>query len=797
MRRFHFLLLLLTIASFSTNIGWSQVASSGIGPVSFGSFGDEPVEITADGETRFEGGVAIAENNVQIHRGGTSIYSDYAEYDPDTREVLLIGNVRIYTKESPFVGQRAIYNMESKQVRALEFAGEFFPLRFRTLSMRAPSMREFRVSGATLTTDDDSQPSYYIKSRTMRIYPDDRVVFLNSALYIKNIPVLWFPYLYSNLDTTGFTFLPGYYSAWGGYLLTSYGFPIGSGKDAVGTVRLDFRTKRGVAMGFDADMKLWGDARNKGKFESYHAWDTDPSTGAVGGTRSAADTPESNRYRVAYKQTLFLADDIYAKGDINVLSDRYFLEDFFPAIARVDPQPDNYIGLTKWSENYTLNLIGRWQVNDFQQYTERLPELVWDIKNQRIFGSPIFYSGETGVASLKRAFASYEGSTAFPDYDSFRFDTFHQFSAPFQLFKWWSIVPTAGFRATYYNKSGTFQSILPSTTVDSLGNVVYIPGYPSLNSPIAAQSSPLNTPTPDLQNGGAILRPVFNFGIEQSFKLSKAYEKIQARWLGIDGIRHVVQPYTNLSVVINAGAPPTEVLQFDRIVPSTQLLPLTFPEFTATDSIGSWAIMRFGTRQSLQTRRNNGTFEWFSLDTFFDANMENPYSNSPLSNLFNVVNFKPVPWASLAMRSQIPLTPEGFSEFDTRVSFQPVREFSFSVGQAYINGNEFFQNSNQLIYSAYWRLTDNWSFSFSGQYEAEKDLLMYQNYMVHRDLSSWILSFGAQVLENEVDPTAYGVVFALTLKDAPQITLPFAFDASTTPLAPGGNSNSNSNNNGF
>ena len=33
----------------------------------FGSFGDVPVSITADGNTRFEGGVAIAEDNVQIH----------------------------------------------------------------------------------------------------------------------------------------------------------------------------------------------------------------------------------------------------------------------------------------------------------------------------------------------------------------------------------------------------------------------------------------------------------------------------------------------------------------------------------------------------------------------------------------------------------------------------------------------------------------------------------------------------------------------------------------------------------
>ncbi len=74
----------------------------------FGSFGDVPVEINADGNTRFEGGVAIAEDNVQIHYGDYSIYCDYAEYNPDTRDVLLVGNIRLYTPTDLLTGQRAL-----------------------------------------------------------------------------------------------------------------------------------------------------------------------------------------------------------------------------------------------------------------------------------------------------------------------------------------------------------------------------------------------------------------------------------------------------------------------------------------------------------------------------------------------------------------------------------------------------------------------------------------------------------------------------------------------------------------
>src|SRR4051812_12151206 len=95
----------------------------------FGSFGDIPIEINAE-QTRFEGGLAIAEGNVLIRYGTVTIYADYGQYNPDTHDVLVTGNVRIFRGDdlthpgatapvqsgtvSPsklFIGERAIYNL--------------------------------------------------------------------------------------------------------------------------------------------------------------------------------------------------------------------------------------------------------------------------------------------------------------------------------------------------------------------------------------------------------------------------------------------------------------------------------------------------------------------------------------------------------------------------------------------------------------------------------------------------------------------------------------------------------------
>ena len=733
----------------------------------FGNFGDSPVEITADGNTRFDQGVAIAEDNVQIHYGKYSIFCDYAEYNPDTRDVLLVGNIRLYTPERVMSGQRAMFNLETKQMRALEMSGAQYPMYFHAFNFRAPSQKEFLIRDSVLTTHDSSQPDFHVKPRTMRFYPGDRVVLTNTTFYIGQTPVFWFPYLYANLEQSGFQFLPGYDSRWGAYLLTAYGFPVTQGVDAI--ARVEYRGEFGPSIGLDSNMKYGKDNRSYGKLQADYVFETKDVT-TVQAPGEPAETKTTDRYRVAFQQRLFLTDDIYATADINVLSDVDFLEDFYPREFAINPQPDNSLSLTRWDEVYTLSLIGRWQFNDFQDVTERKPEFVWDAKQQSFFGLPVQYDGETGVASLKRAFSNDPsfGETEFPDYAATRFDTFHQWSLPSKFFNWLSVTPKVGVRGTAYSQSGSFSNS-PATALDPITGEIT-----TINNSGAAEN-PLNNPTSTLVNKGAVFRPVVNYGLTISTKMSRAFEQVQNHWLGLDGLRHVVEPYMNYSGVYNAGPAPQNIYQFDRVVQSTQLQPLDFPQFTAIDSIDTWNIARFGVSQRLQTRRNNSTYQWFSLNTFMDVNMENPYSDAPVSNLFNVVQFSPVPWHSLGIASQIPVTQQGFTEVNTFYSVMPTRDLRFSVGHRYIDGNDFFSDNSQLNFSAYWRVNDNWSLSAYEQYEFVSKVMQYQRYFINRDLTSWVASIGAEVRDNLGGDQEFGFLFMMTLKDAPQITLPLAF----------------------
>ena len=776
--------------------------ASGLLHAQFGNFGDKPVEITADGDTRFENGMAIADKNVQIRFSGISIYADHAEYNPDTRDVLLVGNVRIYSGEDLFNGQRAFYNMETKQMRALEFDGSHNPLKFSSLSTRGFGTKQFTLSDSDITTSDSSNPDWHVHAKTIRLYPNDRVIMLNSTVYVGKIPIIWLPYIYTNLSHQGFQFAPGYDSSWGGYLLTSYTFPLGTGDNFLATVRQDYRTLLGYAVGFDAKLKFGKNDRNVGQFISYYAQDQKPSQ-KLGGPGELPETATQDRYRVGYQGKLFLEDDIYATFDITKLSDRDFMQDFYPAENRTNPEPDNNITLTKLDDIYSLSLVTRWQMNSFQETTERKPEVAFDFKQEPLFGLPVYYDGTTALGQLNRKFAADSFGI---DYGATRFDTFHQLSAPQTLWGWLSTIPKVGIRATAYSQGGYFQ--------DANGA---IDPFPYTANATVTNADSTHTVSNSLHTTGNVFRPIVNAGLENSFKISQSFEGVQSKWLALDGLRHIFQPYSNLSAVYAGGPNVNQVLQFDRLLPnnptaktksgyqpsSTQLEPLDFPQFAAIDSIDTWAIWRLGVRNRLQTRRDGDTLDWFFLDTFADVNGINPYMNGPISNLNNRLNFAPVSWFSLRVGSQVPLVSDGFTELNTELSFMPVRNFSFTFGTRYINNYGGTQNDNQYPFSAFWKANDHWSFSLQEIYNtpaantaSSQNALIYQRYMIHRDLSSWIVSFGAEVRANQAQgnqsaQNQYGALLSFTLKDLPQVTLPLAFSpasqAGSSPMTTSGN----------
>ena len=713
----------------------------------------QPIEITATGDTNYQDGLATAHGNVAIHAGDSDIYADSAQYNPKTREVFAEGHVRIYRATGLFVGDRAIYNIDTKKIQAVEMRTDKSPYLVGGENVTTISEGSFLVSKGTFTTHDSSNPDFRLQARSLRIYERDRVVFQNVTFYVKSVPVFWWPYLYQSLDDS-FSYMvsPAYLSSWGPSILSRVSMPITD--DIKTQIRLDYRSRRGVALGLEPDIRYGKDKKSWARLRTYFLRDANPDINRTSEVR--VGVPQ-DRYRISLQDKTNFTEDIYGIADITKISDEFLLQDFYPSEFQLNPKPDNVIAVTKRDANYTLTAIGRFQANNFFEQTERLPEIVLDVKRTPLFGGPIFYEGETGIADLHRSFASDSG---FQDYATLRFDTFHQFLYPNTYFGWLSVVPRVGFRGTYYDETRD----LGKTIFTSNPNP-FIPDFllpdPTLKDP--------------LQKGGSTTRAVVNAGVEASFKLSRAWEDAQSTSLGLDGLRHIIQPFTNFSWVSSSNSNPASILQFDRFEPSTQLRPIDFPQFTSVDSIDSWTIGRLGVRNRLQTRRDDLTVSWMDVETYIDVNFDNPFDKTQYSNLFNRINFTPVPWASFGIASQVPVFEKGFTEVNTNVSIQPIANLQVNFGHRYLNQNPFFDNSSLYVLSGYYRINDNWGVGLQGQYEGTTGILEQQRYSIYRDLTSWVASLGAIIRDNG-GVKEYGVLLTFTLKALPKFSFDLNFD---------------------
>ncbi len=746
----------------------------------FRSFSESPVEITGE-HTNVVQGLFYADGNVVIRYGDASIFCDSAQYNPDTHDVLLMGNIRIYRDGRLFTGARAIYNVETKKLTAADFAADAFPFNVEANTLTSIGPNAYEVHDAIFTTSDNSKTDYHVAARGARIYAGDRIVLRDVTLYIGQTPVFWLPYLYQSLNKSeGFMIIPGYNTAFGAYARARATFPVGN--DFPATVDVDFLEKRGVGLGISSRWKgVEGTEQTEwGRFQAYYI--NDQST-TLNTTSLARENVKPNRYRISLQDRTLLAEDLFWSVNINRLSDARFLQDFVPNQFRTDPNPDNMMSLEKWNEDYTLTLTGRYALNKVFDSTERLPELAFDGLTHPIFGDSGLYSvTEVSAGYFKRYFAK---GSVFPAYSTFRGDAFFQINYPKTYFGWLSVNPKMGLRETYYQNSGTFDDVaIPNTTTLSDGTRVTA-----------------NTVVPELFKAGSTIRTVFNTGVEGSFKLSRAYEQVQSRGWGLDGLLHVIQPYTDLSYVWTSKNP-NSLLQFDRINPTTQRPPLDFPDFNSIDAIENWSIARLGVNNRFLTRRDNLTYDWLDWSAYVDVNIQRPHfeetflslpqagvnytGKTPIrgivadpgtfSNVYNRINFQPYTWLHFALDGQFPILDKGFTEINSNFNFLINSDTSVLVGHSYIAGNPLFRNSDLVIGGVYRKLSDNWAISALDAYEFQPGYLESQRYTVHRDLSSWVASLGFGLINNGAGKQAFNLTLTFTLKDLPGVSVPFSFD---------------------
>ncbi len=741
---------------------------------------------------RFRGPIKVTGDN------GLEIFSDRLTWDAKAKSFTFEGDVSVYQGNMVQRGERTVYFYETRRFDTEGLRASVDPVFLEAGKFHVETINGKQVyvgEDAGITTDDSEDPSYWVRAKETRIYPEDKIVFKNLRLYAGDTPVFWLPYLSQPLDSElGYHFVPGARSNWGPYLLNSYGIMLGGDYNPetgdsdnawlLSKWHLDLRGKRGLGMGVDLLNKDREENPNLTGLSLYYTNDLDPSETRSGVERGFVN---EDRYKVQLKDRLPFAmpdgANWYADANITFLSDLYYLEDFEPQTYGDNPFPDNTLGIYRRDEKSLLSAFARMRLNDFYRTDTRLPEIAFDQARGPLFGTPILHEGSTSFvvlgdqtsdlrrgsiidplldlpigspleSSFLKQLTGYELILAQryreylaagdPRADAIRaqlldtgftrIHTYHDFSLPLNLNDGLAFTPHAGIGYTRYDSVDG-----PADNFD---------------------------------------RIIGSFGAEASMKFTKNLGGHDSPEWGLDGMLHVIQPYMNWSYVM-ADELDESHPRIDRLTFSTRPRPLYLTRFTAVDDIADWNTMRFGTRNRLITKRDGQSYEWLFIDTYIDAFLEHRDDfDSNFSNLYNDLRWRPLPWMEVDVETQFPIADggSGFTEFATSVAFQPLEDFEFEIGYRHLDNHPVLLDSNRIDLRTYTRLSENWGVATRHIMELDDGTLEVQQYTLHRDLGNWVAGVGITHRDNRLKEEL-GIVFTLALRDLPSSYLPFSLDA--------------------
>ncbi|HEY8967254.1 MAG TPA: hypothetical protein VIM58_12450 [Candidatus Methylacidiphilales bacterium] len=702
-----------------------------------------PIEVTADGDTNYVAGLTTATDNVIVRYGGDLLYADKVVFDSKTKTAIAEGNVRIYTGPRLYRGDHITYNFETHSVTSTDFALASFPVFSAGRAVSTPDENHYRITDGYVTTENRTKPGFRIKAHTIEIYPNDRVVLKNVVFYVGDVPVMWMPFFYQDLQSndTTVSFRAGTNSRFGVEALTTVNWRVN--KDLQVAFHEDYRSRRGEAGGVDLKFHPIKDAT--GFFRAYEVNDDDANENPTALPRSPISR---DRYLFALQQIFPVSDGLTGKINANVWSDPYITEDFFRTQYAAQRMPDNTLEFTQWTPNFEITALGRLQPNRFFDGVERAPEVDFQLKPINIFGSPVQYQMDSSVVNFERVFSNQQYYSTAPlpkDYSAYRWDTYHQFLLPQQYFGWLNSTPHVGFRGTAWNN-------------DNKG--LYTDGVKDSAS-----------------------RAVVDAGEELSFKLSQTWTEIKVPGLAVDGLRHTMEPYVNFEAVLPSAG--RDVVQgFDDRVVNSWANPIGFPAWNSIDTIDRQIVARTGIRNKIQTKRDGKNWDLFSWDLFTDVNFASHYDEEQIlrsdtvSHLYSDATIKPFPWLQFDSRAAIDTHGNSYDMYDHSLTWQPDRAYAFTLGDRLlqnVTAVDFYglpiQNSNNIYIRNFWRINEHWQFGTYHAFDTSDSHLSEQTYTLYRDLSSWQVGLSVSERNNRNSESDQSVFLTFTLKAFPNASI--------------------------
>jgi len=678
------------------------------------------------------------------HHREVIVTADSGWANTKTFEAEANGHVHLQSGDEIWVGEHIHYNLKTHQLEAGEFRTGEAPGFAAGESMSGDvNQKVYNASQVYVTGDDFSDPTVRVRASAVRIVPDKYVEMWNAVVWVKGVPVFYFPYYKRNLGphADNFNFLPGYRSAYGGYLLDSYTWYLNDQLN--GKLHLDFYTRRGVGTGPDFNVNLgrWGEAN----IRYYYLHDARPYT-STNGLVGLNNIPENRqRFYLGYQATPYT--NVNVKSVIDFQSDPLMEHDFFETYYRDNVQPYSFVEVNPYWDNWSLDAESTPRINNFFNQVDRLPDMRLTGFRQQIANTPFYYDSQSSVGWYRQYFAEsnslnrVESTNNLFNYQAGRVDTYHQILLPWTFFNWLNVAPRAGGRVTYYS------------TEDGPG-----------------------------ATNNANVRTVFNTGINTSFKATRLWPDATNSLLQVDGLRHVIEPSADYVYIPRPSATPNQLPQFDSDLPSLLLLPIDSSDYNNIDSVDSQNVIRFGVRNTLETKRDGEVQNLVDWDLMLDwnlipngainaSNLGAPGPQKTFDDLYSHLSFRPRTWLTVESQLRESINDDRLNLAFHQITFTPNEKWSWGIGDWYLasgfpvpNG----QSENLITSTVFYRLNDNWGLRMTHYLNAQSGHLQEQMYTMYRDLRFWTGALTFRAEDNGSGGNDYTIAFSFTLKFAPK-----------------------------
>ena len=432
-----------------------------------------PWNIAADRISYDEPGkVYIAEGNVVITRADRRLTADRVLFDHQQMKAAADGHVMLIAGQDVLTADAIDIDLNSETGTiyggSIFIQENHFYIQGDTIQKIAENT--YSIDRGSFSSCDGKKPDWKITGRNLNVTVEGYGTVKHAALWVKDVPVLYLPYLvfpvklkrqtglltpeFSLSDRKGFQYVQPFFWA------------INESSDA--TFYADVMEKRGVKTGMEYRYVL--DEKSKGALmlDGFNDRKTDDGVSAGsqdwGYAGDAVSRPNSDRYWFRMKQDQILPFGFTGRLDLDIVSDQDYLHEFrsgysgFEATDKYfsdtfgrdldeydDPIRTNRINLLKSGYAYSLNLEGRWYDDVVKRRSDapddtlqQLPFAGLSLVKQGWEGTPLFWNGEAAYTNFYR-----QSGTR-----GHRMDLYPRMYLPYQYGKYLFIEPSVGVRQT-------------------------------------------------------------------------------------------------------------------------------------------------------------------------------------------------------------------------------------------------------------------------------------------------------------------------------------------------------------